>query len=215
MSMTVPVDTENPVRVCRKCAVQSQSGGEYCPHCGSSYARRRRSRKARLIVFGLPVVVLALAGAAGAAVVVHHDHQVAAHQRAVRAAHAAAERAAAHHAAVLAAQRQAAAAARKAAEAQRKLKQDLTRIQRASIVSSLQSSVKKDALQDVSTGVLDGPILKADCQPATQADQTATIANYSCLAVSSVGSDGTESGYRFSATINVNSGRYSWRLGGA
>ena len=82
-------------------------------------------------------------------------------------------------------------------------------------MSSLESSVKKDALQDVSTGLLDGPILKADCQPATQADQNSSIANYSCLAVSSIGSDGTESGYRFAATINVNSGRYSWRLGGS
>jgi hypothetical protein len=74
--------------------------------------------------------------------------------------------------------------------------------------------VKKDALADVANGVLNGPILKVDCQPASTADQTAPIANYSCLAVSSTAADGTESGYRFTATINMNTSSYTWRLGG-
>jgi hypothetical protein len=147
-----------------------------------------------------------------AAIVIQHNNQAAAHKRAVAAA---SRRAAAHRHAILVAQQRARQAARKVAQAEAKLNRDLATIQRNSIVSALQGAVKKDALKDVSDGLLNGPILKADCQPASATDQTAsTIANYSCLAVSSTAADGTESGYRFTATINIKTGSYTWKLGG-
>ena len=55
--------------------------------------------------------------------------------------------------------------------------------------------------------------MKVQCQPATAVDATAPIANYTCLAATSE-SNGLLSGYRFSATININSGSYTWHLGG-
>lgn len=34
-----------PLRVCRKCSTQSQISGEFCPHCGGRFTRRRAGRK--------------------------------------------------------------------------------------------------------------------------------------------------------------------------
>ncbi len=62
-----------PVRVCRTCSVQSQTVGDFCPHCGKSYlhARRMPSRRA-LTIAG--VALLLVAGAVtGIAVKVSHD----------------------------------------------------------------------------------------------------------------------------------------------
>ena len=203
-------EREAPIRVCRKCSAQAQTGGEFCPHCGARYATRQRSAKARLLMIGLPVVILLIAGGVAAALVVHHNNQVAAQHR---AAEAKARRvAAARLAARRAAQRQAQAAARvKRAAAQAKA--DLAKIERQSIVNALQGAVKNDAEKDVSDGVLNGPIMKVQCQPATAVDATAPIASYTCLAATSE-SNGVLSGYRFSASINVNTGSYSWHLGG-
>ncbi len=57
-----------PVRVCRHCSTQSQTSGEFCPHCGGRFSKRRglgrlglRTRRARFA---------ALACASVAAVVV-------------------------------------------------------------------------------------------------------------------------------------------------
>ncbi len=80
------------------------------------------------------------------------------------------------------------------------------------MVGSLQNAIKKDADSDVSSGVLTGPILKVQCQPATAADATATIANYTCIAANSE-SGGELSGYRFSGTINIRTGSETWHLG--
>jgi hypothetical protein len=73
--------------------------------------------------------------------------------------------------------------------------------------------VKKDAEKDVSNGLLNGPILKVQCQPATAVDATAAIANYTCLAATSQTGNQLQ-GYRFSANINAQSGSYTWHLGG-
>jgi Flp pilus assembly protein TadG len=215
MSTTEPAEPEPLTRVCRKCSTQSQTSGEFCPHCGARYSKPQRSRKRRTLIFGVPLLVVLVAAAVAATIVIHHNNQVAAHKRAVAAA---ARKVAAHRATVLAAQQAAQLAAQQAAQsaarAQAKLKRDLAKIQRQSLVFQLQNAVKKDALKDVTNGLLNGPITKVDCQPVTAADQTAPIANYSCLAVSSTAADGTESGYRFSSTLDVNSGSMTWRLGG-
>jgi hypothetical protein len=108
-------------------------------------------------------------------------------------------------------------AAQKAAQAsaalQAKVNRDIANIKRLSLVDSLQSAVKKDAEKDVTNGVLTGPILKVQCQPATAADATAPIANYTCLAATSE-SGGTLNGYRFSGSIDTGTGSITWHLGG-
>src|SRR3954447_16814572 len=54
----------HPTKVCAKCSVQTQTPGEFCPHCGSRYARRRRlGRKAIAgIVAGVLLVSALVAG---------------------------------------------------------------------------------------------------------------------------------------------------------
>ena len=201
-----PVGREEAVRVCRKCSTQAQTNGEFCPHCGARYSRKKRSKKTRRLLFAIPTVMVIAAAVVAAVLIVQHNHQVtvrhhAAHVAAVAAAH----RRAAQHAAA----EEQLAITRSAA----KLKQDEARIERASLISALQGAVKKDAEKDVSDGTLTGTILKVQCQPGTAADATASIANYTCLAATSE-SGGELNGYRFTANINTQTGSYTWRLGG-
>jgi hypothetical protein len=165
-----------------------------------SSKKKRRSRGVRILLIGLPILVL-LVGGGTVALVIHHNNQVAAQKKA----------AAAHREAVAAAAAQAAARKRRAAE---KLKRDIANLQRDELVTGLEGAVKKDAENDVANGVLNGPITKVQCQPATATDATATpIANYTCLAATSE-TNGVLSGYRFTAAINVSAGSYTWHLGG-
>src|SRR4051794_23594933 len=71
------------VRVCPKCSVQSQTAGEYCPHCGAPFVSRARRLSKKLVL--AVVAVLVLGGAAtGVTLKVRHDH--ATHAKAVAAA---------------------------------------------------------------------------------------------------------------------------------
>lgn len=204
------VKSEAPIRVCRKCSTQAQTSGEFCPHCGARYGKRRRSRRVRLLMLGVPLLILIVAGGATAVLMIQHDNQVTAHKQAV-AAHA---QAAARTAAQAAAQQRATAqAALRRKRAAAKLQQDIASLQRDTLVTGLQGAVKKDAEKDVANGVLTGPITTVQCQPASSIDATASIANYTCLAATSE-TNGVLSGYRFSATINTNASSYTWHLGG-
>lgn len=191
-----------PTRVCPKCATQSEIAGDYCPQCGARFSRRRRSRKARVALILVPVLLLLAGGGVAAAMIVHHNQQVAAQHRAVLRA------AALRHQQQLALQQ----AARHVAQQAQQAQQQLANAERASMVSSLQASVKKTAQSDVNSGVLNGPILQVQCQPATTTDATAAIATYTCIAANSV-SGGELNGYRFTATINTGTGSYTWHLG--
>jgi Flp pilus assembly protein TadG len=205
--MTVSVENtadESPVRVCPTCSTQSQAAGDFCPHCGGRFSKRRRSRRTRLLLVGVPLLLLLIGGGVAAGLIIHNN------QQAANRKHAAARAAA--HARALAAQRQ--DAAQKLQRAEQRLKQTLARDTRAAIVKDLQAAVKKDAQKDVNDGTLNGPVLNPDCQPASASDATAPIARYTCLAVTSIGGDGTERGYRFSGTINLSTGSYTWQLGG-
>jgi hypothetical protein len=206
----LPADPEGPIRVCRKCSTQAQTHGEFCPHCGARYGKRERSRRARLLIFGLPLLILIAAGGVAAALVIHHDSQATAHKQAVAAHEKVVARAAAQSAAR---QRAAAQSALRRKRAAANLQRDITNLKRETLVTGLQGAVKKDATKDVSDGVLTGSISTVQCQPATSADASASIANYSCLAATSE-TNGVLSGYRFSATINLNTSSYTWRLGG-
>lgn len=194
-----------PVRVCRKCSTQSQTSGDYCPHCGARFSRRRMGTRAKIFI-AVAVVVLVGGGASAAIVVkIHHDNQVKAQQR---------------HRALKA--RQAARAAQAAQRLQQSIQNTQTRLkvaERRVLVGSLQASITKDAQKDVDNGILSGPnMLRAVCTPVGGGNIQDTLADHtgdwSCLAVNQDNPDGTSSGYRFSGTINYDTGTYTWHLGG-
>ncbi|WP_375492412.1 hypothetical protein [uncultured Jatrophihabitans sp.] len=154
------------------------------------------------------VVVLLVAGAAIAGLVINnrHDASVAKHKKQVAAA--AASAAAARSAA------NAAAASASAAAAARSAEDAITRNDRKSLIDALEASVTKDAKKDVNEGVLDGPIKKTECDPTNGSSDLLTASNtFECTAVTKISSDGTESGYVFSATVNWTGESYSWHLG--
>jgi hypothetical protein len=172
------------------------------------------------VIIAVVAFVLLIAGGASALVVKHHhDQQVAAKKHRLAeeaAARRAATRQAARDAADAEAQRQAdadaaAAQARHALQAKHALERSIRR----EIIHELAASVTKDARRDVADGLLDGPIKHTDCEPVgggnvdSLADHTG---GWSCLAVTSV--HGTlERGYSFSATVNYDTGAYTWQLG--
>lgn len=199
--MTEP-PPERPIRVCPKCSTQSQTSGDFCPHCGSRYGKPKRSKKARALIFGGPAIVILVAAIVAVALVVHHNNQAAArkHAAVVAAAHARAQRVAEREAADKLKREEAAAA---------KL---IANSERSSLVSFLETNVKKTAEKDVAAGVLNGPIMKVQCEPATSTDATATIATYSCVAATSE-SGGTLNGYSFTGTINLKTDGATWHLG--
>jgi hypothetical protein len=188
-----------PVRVCPQCSVQTQTTGGFCPHCGASYMRRTRktrlTRRGRIARFVALAIVLA--GGATAGVIFKLDHDRKAHAAAVAAQHKRDE-----------AKRKADA---KAAD------EKLQRSGRAELVKELEKSITKDAQKDVNDGLLTGPITRTQCDPAGGSnpdDLSTSTGDFTCLAVNSEHTDGTSSGYRFSATIDYDQFNYTWHLGG-
>jgi hypothetical protein len=123
--------------------------------------------------------------------------------------------AAKRHAAALAAQQKRDDAQRRAD--QKRTRERLERGSRADLVKSLERTVTKDAQKDVNQGLLTGPVLRTQCDPtggSNPDDLSVTTGDFTCLAVATENADGTDSGYRFSATINYDQFNYTWHLGG-
>jgi hypothetical protein len=81
----------------------------------------------------------------------------------------------------------------------------------------LERSIARDARARVSSGVIAGPILRAECEPVAreEADLSRTSGLYKCLAVRGRGSRSatgvdTVHGYPFVATIQYPRGVYTW-----
>jgi hypothetical protein len=70
----------------------------------------------------------------------------------------------------------------------------------------------KDAAKDVNLGILDGPILRVECDPVDDGSTDDLIAHtgkFSCLAVTKIHhASGNESGYEFSSLMNWGTERY-------
>jgi hypothetical protein len=204
----LPPIGDEPIRVCRRCSAQARTSDLACPHCGASYLRGikglKRATKIALVV--LPTLLLLVGAGGAAAMKIQHDN-TARQQR-----EAAARRADIR-------QRNEAAAARAKAAAQR-AQDALDQIKidaRKSMEHDLRSAITKDAQKDVDTGLLDGPAIShTSCNPIAGGSNSLSepTARYECLAVNETHADGTESGYRFTGTINFDSGSYTWRLGG-
>lgn len=199
-----------PTKVCPKCSVQERTPGAFCPHCGASYERGRRRRRmgkrTKIVLAVILLMLVAGGGVTGYVLKKDHDDKIAdqrAEKRAIAAENA----------------RQA-EIERKVAEteADNKRKSDeLERKIRRRLISSVEKSVTKDARKDVANGVLDGPIVRTQCDPTGNVDTddlTVDSGEYECLAANKVHGDGTLSGYRFSATVNFTDASYTWHLGG-
>lgn len=204
-------------RVCRNCSVQSDSLGDFCPHCGTPYVRpdgassetRPRRRKGAKIAVAAVAVLVVAGGVTTSLVITKRNHDRAE---------------AARSAAVARAQSQADAervAANKAARAKEQADAEAEQVRyqrsvRAELIADLEKSIVKDAKKSVTAGLLDGPVLRAACTPiggGSTDDLTAVTGAFTCIAVTKKDTDGTESGYRYTATVNWDEQSYSWHLG--
>lgn len=199
-----------PTRVCSKCSTQSQSSGDFCPHCGSSYVRRRLRPGRRAIILTVVAVVLIAGVGTGVALKVEHDRD----QEREQAADARAQ-----------ADREAAEAAKEKADAATAAREERRQSQlaaeaaerkiRRSIIRQMQGSITKDAKERVADGYLDGPIMYTSCDPlggGSVDDLTALTTTFDCIAVNEELGGGRVSGYGFAATVNWDKGSWTWRL---
>jgi hypothetical protein len=202
-----PSGAATPTRVCPKCAALSHTAGEFCPYCGARFAASRGPRLSKRVkVVAVSVLALFVLGGAGVAVAIkaHHDNQVAAqHRMAVAAARA--------HA-------QAAARAKAAAKAQHQAQQAVEISTRHAAEVQLQDAITKDATSKANQGLLtSGPAQSTTCTPTSGGSSqnlSQSSGTYSCIAVDHTNSDGTQSGYRYTGTINFSTGEMTWQLGG-
>lgn len=198
------------VRVCPQCSVQSKTAGNFCPNCGAPYIARagwlRAHKRVVLIVAGL--LILAGAGT-GIGLGIQHTDQVNAEQAAADEAKKKESDAAAEAKKRESDAAASAASAKQAADAAK-------RTVRKAVVTDLEASVLKDAQSRVTEGVLTGPISLASCTAlggGSTDDLTAITGTFQCIAVNKTNADGSQSGYRFSATVNWDDGSYTWHLG--
>jgi hypothetical protein len=206
-----PDDAEElPTRVCPNCSTQSRTRGDYCPHCGSSFLRRKRrlGKRGRIVLGSLLALIVVGGGGAAAAVKIHHDKEVKAEraEEKARAARAARER------------REAEAEAereRDAAEEAKAALDDIERDSRRDLEKGLRKSITKDAEQNVAEGLLEGPILRTTCDPVGggRDDLSSRTGKYECLAVTTIEDDGSYSGYSYHGTVNYKKYSWSWGLG--
>lgn len=162
----------------------------------------------RKLWIAVVVAVLVLASVTVGAVVVKRSNDArAASEVAAEEALRSSEARAAEEAAMVAQQEE---AARREAEAAAE------RVQRTVMVAEVEESVKKMAETHAADGRLDGPILSVTCSPVDggsvdELDQVTTV--FECFAANRDNGDGTQNGYRYNATMNWTTGRYTYGLG--
>ena len=202
-------DAPEPTKVCPRCSVQSQTSGEFCPHCGAKYMHGRKglgavSKRTKIIAAAVVAVIVLAGGGVAIAEKISHDDQVTQDKERAEAA--------AKAAAAQKAQEQKAADAEAAAQEE---SDNSERALRRELVREMESSIKKDALKRVNEGTLTGPIKKVSCNPVgggSESDLADKTGRYDCIAVDKTNSDGTESGYPFKATANWDEFSYTWQL---
>ncbi len=215
--------SDNPatrVRVCRKCATQATTDGDYCPHCGASYLGESRvkgalggarsrirgiSPRARKIVIVSASILLLLIVAGGIAAKVASDNAAADHAKAAAALKAADEEAAAQ------AEEEQAVELADAEEAVRK----------AAVIAvrDLEKAITSDAREDVASGLLAGPIIRTDCQAVgggsvddpVEAAESGGTTKLECMAINEERSGGQFRGYTYDATMDWGEGSFTWQ----
>ncbi|MQW75307.1 DUF2510 domain-containing protein [Nocardioides sp. dk4132] len=197
-----------PTKVCPKCSVQTHTSGDFCPHCGARYVRRRRPELGRKAIIGIVAAAVVLLGIGGGIVwKVQHDRE---QERNAEAAALEAERETA------AREREEKAEAEREAAEEAAALETAERAVRTSIIKQMQQSITKDAKEKVSEGVLEGPIYYTNCDPlggGSVDDLTALTTTFECLAVNEKLDGGQVRGWVFSSTVNWDEGSWSWHLG--
>ena len=201
-----------PERLCRKCSTVSTTAGDYCPHCGASYVRRRRlPRVSRRVGRVLAAVVLLLVLAGGATGIVLKGQ---ADDRAERRERA--QRNLARLEAQARKQREDAAAAEQAAADEAAAEDTRTqRRLRTFTVRELRKAVTKDARAKAADGLLEDRARSTQCEntDGNEDDLDEASAAYSCIAITDVDADGGSRGYRFTARVDFEEGSFTWHLG--
>jgi hypothetical protein len=112
----------------------------------------------------------------------------------------------------------AARAAADAAEADRQRDIAGKRAERASTVTEIADAVKTMAEKHVQDGLFDGPVLSVTCDPiggGSTDDLSAKTTIFECFAAMKDNGDGTLSGRKYHATMNWDTGQYTYGLGPA
>ena len=110
-------------------------------------------------------------------------------------------------------------ALQKAQAAQQKAQQkadDAERASRQSMVKEIEASVLKMAKRDAAAGTVLGPMKSVSCVAiagGSTTDITQTTTKFQCFAVYKENSDGTSSGYYYDATMNWQTGNYTYGYG--
>jgi hypothetical protein len=87
MTYTTDPDQSLPIKVCPHCSVQSQTAGNFCPHCSGSYSGPGpRSKISKRVVIGMVVTVVVIGSATGLAMKIGRDNQVTPQRTAASAA---------------------------------------------------------------------------------------------------------------------------------
>jgi hypothetical protein len=206
---TTSAADEAPLRLCRHCSAQARTNGTTCPICGHSYLRgwKGMRRRTRVVLVALPLLLLLGGGVTGGVLKYQHDQDVK-EQRAEAERQANAER-----------------RERERDERERREREDaaaaidrIERETRRSAETDMRRSIRKDANEKIAEGLLDGPdVRRVSCNPIAGGSDSLEepTARYECLAVNETDYDeGTDRGYRYTATMNFEDGSYTWRLGG-
>jgi len=146
------------------------------------------AKNRKVIAIALVVIVVTLSG------VVFNSKQQAAHQQTLAAAAAAA-----------------AIEAKNTADDQERASRQLQ-------VKGIEASVLKMAKSHAADGTITGPILSVSCVPVaggSMSDITSTTSKFECFAVNRINSDGTSNGFYYNATINWQTGSYTYGYGRA
>lgn len=160
---------------------------------------RARSKRGPLLAAAIVAVCVLILGGAAVAWKIVGDQQAAAAQ---------AERAASEQAAAEAHQTAKEKAAERADDAERNL--------RAEMVPEIEASIKTMAAEHIADELIDGPILSVDCSPVgggSTDDLTETTTVFECFVANEENADGTFRGYYYNATMNWNTGSYTYGYG--
>lgn len=95
---------------------------------------------------------------------------------------------------------------------------DAARQARKASIDGIQESVKTMAEGHIADGILTGPIIKVTCSPVgggstDDLDQSTTV--FGCFVANQDNGDGTMSGYNYHATMNWDTGQYTYGMGKA
>lgn len=99
-----------------------------------------------------------------------------------------------------------------------KIEDDRERELRAASVTEIQNSVKSMAEGHVKDGLVDGPILRATCSPVgggSTDDLSEKTTVFDCFVANKDNPDGTSTGYSYNATMNWDTGNFTYSIGKA